>query len=98
MHRQLVRMHGFGLMNMILTQLSTEHDIILQVSGVLQRDSMLLIGMQALESMSKWKLQIRNKIEDSNIEEPVKALCADGDVRISALAKDVRRGLLASRS
>ena len=32
-HRQLMRMHGFGLMNMILTQLSTEHHIILQVSG-----------------------------------------------------------------
>lgn len=46
--------------------------------------------MQALESMSKWKLQIRNKIEDSNIEGPVKGLCDSSDSLIGSLAKQVR--------
>ena len=39
--------------------------------------------------MIKWKLQIRNKIEDSNIEEPVKLLCDSPDDIIGGLAKQV---------
>jgi len=47
--------------------------------------------MQTLEGMSKWKLQIRNKIEDSNIEESVKGLCDSRDQIISGLANQVGR-------
>lgn len=32
MQRQLMRMHGFGLMNMVLTQLSNERQVVLLVS------------------------------------------------------------------
>lgn len=39
--------------------------------------------------MNKWKLQIRNKIEDSKIEEPVKALSQSGDEKICGLAKQL---------
>ena len=39
--------------------------------------------------MSKWKLQIRNKIEDSCIEEPVKTLAQSQDETIGNLAKHV---------
>ena len=39
--------------------------------------------------MNKWKLQIRNKIEDSNIEEPVKALTNSDDRSIRSIAKEV---------
>ena len=46
--------------------------------------------MQAMESMSKWKTQIRNKIEDSNIEELVKVLQDRPDEQIQPLAKQVR--------
>ncbi|ORX40448.1 hypothetical protein BD324DRAFT_658455 [Kockovaella imperatae] len=70
-HRQLMRMHGFGLMNMALTQLAEEREVVLL----------------ALESMNKWKLQIRNKIEDSNIEEPVKVLSRSDDREIKSVAK-----------
>lgn len=31
-HRQLIRMHGFSLMYMILTELSEERDLVLLVS------------------------------------------------------------------
>lgn len=44
---------------------------------------------QALESMSKWKLQIRNKIEDSGIEEPVKVLADGEDDQLKTLARDL---------
>ncbi|OCF43734.1 histone-lysine N-methyltransferase, H3 lysine-36 specific [Kwoniella heveanensis CBS 569] len=71
--RQLMRMHGFSLMSMILTELADDREIILL----------------ALESMSKWKLQIRNKIEDSNVEQPVKELQDSPDSEISNLAKQL---------
>ncbi len=45
--------------------------------------------------MSKWKLQIRNKIEDSNIEEPVKGLCNSSDGVICSLARQVGHTALA---
>ncbi|KAL0247073.1 histone-lysine N-methyltransferase, H3 lysine-36 specific [Cryptococcus tetragattii IND107] len=73
MHRQLMRMHGFSLMYMVLTELADDREIVLL----------------ALESMNKWKLQIRNKIEDSNIEEPVKMLGQSEDETICGLAKQL---------
>ncbi|KJE03242.1 histone-lysine N-methyltransferase, H3 lysine-36 specific [Cryptococcus gattii NT-10] len=73
MHRQLMRMHGFSLMYMVLTELADDKEIVLL----------------ALESMNKWKLQIRNKIEDSNIEEPVKVLGRSEDETICGLAKQL---------
>lgn len=39
--------------------------------------------------MVQWKLQLRNKIEDSNIEEPVKELQAGDDAELSDLAQRV---------
>ena len=39
--------------------------------------------------MIKWKLQIRNKIEYSNIGGPVKSLWESGDEKIGELAKQV---------
>ncbi|WVW86390.1 hypothetical protein I302_108436 [Kwoniella bestiolae CBS 10118] len=71
--RQLGRMHGFSLMSMVLAELADDREIVLL----------------ALESMSKWKLQIRNKIEDSNIEEPVKKLQDSQDEEVSNLAKQL---------
>jgi len=37
--------------------------------------------------MSKWKLQIRNKVEDSGIETPVKALAEGDDEQLKTLAE-----------
>ncbi|OXM77986.1 histone-lysine N-methyltransferase, H3 lysine-36 specific [Cryptococcus neoformans Bt63] len=73
MHRQLMRMHGFSLMYMVLTELADDKEIVLL----------------ALESMNKWKLQIRNKIEDSKIEEPVKVLSQSEHEKICELAKQL---------
>lgn len=39
--------------------------------------------------MTRWKLQLRNKIEDSNIEEPVKRLQGGIDAELSTLAQFV---------
>lgn len=39
--------------------------------------------------MLKWKLQLRNKIEDSNIQEPVRQLQAGNDAELSELAQQV---------
>lgn len=69
--RQLMRMHGFSLMTMILTDLAADRNIV----------------KLALESLLSWKLTIRNKIEDSNIEEPVKALRDGPDEELSDMAK-----------
>ncbi|RZM09808.1 MAG: T9SS type A sorting domain-containing protein, partial [Pedobacter sp.] len=48
-------MHGFSLMSMVLTDLA---------------DDVLLVTT-ALEAMMQWKLQERNKVDDSGIQEPV---------------------------
>jgi hypothetical protein len=39
--------------------------------------------------MARWKLQLKNKIEDSNIEEPVRQLEAGSDAELRVLAKSV---------
>ena len=39
--------------------------------------------------MVKWPLQIRNKVEDSNIETPVRALQDSDDEAISSVAKQL---------
>lgn len=46
-------------------------------------------SMQALESMGKWKVQVRNKVEDSKIEEPVRAIVAAADDHLRDLALGV---------
>ncbi|WOO81021.1 Histone-lysine N-methyltransferase, H3 lysine-36 specific [Vanrija pseudolonga] len=69
--RQLMRMHGFSLMTMILTDMADNRDIVLL----------------ALESMDRWKLTIRNKVEDSNIQEPVKILSEGSDAELAGIAK-----------
>ncbi|KAK4688692.1 [histone H3]-lysine36 N-trimethyltransferase, partial [Tremellales sp. Uapishka_1] len=69
--RGLMRMHGFGLMCRILSEMTTDPEII----------------VLALECMNTWKLTIRNKVEDSQVEEPVKVLSESNDEVISVLAK-----------
>ncbi|TXT15823.1 hypothetical protein VHUM_00326 [Vanrija humicola] len=69
--RQLMRMHGFSLMTMILTDMAENRDIVLL----------------ALESMERWKLTIRNKVEDSNIQEPVRLLSEGSDSELAGIAK-----------
>ncbi|ODO05535.1 hypothetical protein I350_04586 [Cryptococcus amylolentus CBS 6273] len=70
-HRQLMRMHGFSMMFMVLTEMADDKEAVLLT----------------LESMDQWKLQIRNKIEDSQIEEPVKELSERPNEKISSLAQ-----------
>jgi hypothetical protein len=69
--RQMMRMHGFSLMAMILTDMQSDRDIV----------------VLCLQSLLNWKLQIRNKIEDSNIEEIVKAMRDGPDEELAGLAK-----------
>lgn len=74
-HRQLMRLHGFGIMTIILTDMAKDHDIVLL----------------ALECLEKFKstMTYRNKVEDSGIEDVVKVL-ADGEVeQLAAIAKDL---------
>ncbi|KAL7424574.1 histone methyltransferase set2 [Cryptotrichosporon argae] len=72
-HRQLLRMHGFSLMTMILTGMAAEPDV----------------ARLALESMAKWQISYRNKIEDSHVEQPVRALAEGADVDLAKLASDL---------
>lgn len=67
----MMRMHGFSLMAMILTSLSEDRGIVLA----------------ALQCMEKWRTQIRNKIEDSGIEEPIKVIAAGDDAELASIAQ-----------
>ncbi|ORY31608.1 hypothetical protein BCR39DRAFT_86195 [Naematelia encephala] len=69
-HRQLMRMHGFSIMFSVLTQMTEASHIVLL----------------ALQCLDKWDLSARNKIDDSNIEDPVKQLVTRADENISNLA------------
>jgi hypothetical protein len=40
--------------------------------------------------MDRWRLQEKNKIDDSNIEDAIKELAARPDPEISAVAQKVR--------
>jgi len=71
--RQLMRMHGFSLMSMILTDMAGDRNIVLLV----------------LQSLLNWKLQIRNKIEDSNIEDVVKVIADGPDEELADMAKQL---------
>lgn len=39
--------------------------------------------------MLLWKMQYRNKIADSHVEEPVKSLAEEGDAQVRSLAQEV---------
>lgn len=67
----MMRMHGFSLMAMILTSLSEDRGIVLA----------------ALQCMEKWRTQIRNKIEDSGIEEPIKVIAGGEDEELASIAQ-----------
>lgn len=69
-HRQLMRMHGFSLMSMVLNDLAEDK----------------LLVSTALEAMYQWKLQEKNKVEDSGIQESVEKLVHSPDARVSAAA------------
>lgn len=84
-HRGLMRMHGFSLMSIILNDLADDREIVLMVSSGYEE----IVNLQALESMKKWRLTIRNKIESSNIEEPVRALRDGQDEELAALSRDL---------
>ena len=68
--RQLIRMHGFSLMAMVLTDLA---------------DDVLLVTT-ALEAMMQWKLQEKNKVDDSGIQEPVEQFAQDARPEVSGPA------------
>lgn len=74
-HRALMRMHGFSLMSIILNDMAEDRDIIMSV----------------LEGMKQWQLTNRNKVEDSNIEQPVRALADGEDKELATLASDLLR-------
>ena len=46
--------------------------------------------------MEKWPLMNRNKVEDSNIEEPVRRLAASTDIELASKAHLVRDATLLS--
>ena len=49
--RQLMRMHGFGLMNMVLTQLSQDRQVVLLVRGQRPRCHDLITGTRVYGQM-----------------------------------------------
>ncbi|KPV72063.1 uncharacterized protein RHOBADRAFT_30392 [Rhodotorula graminis WP1] len=71
--RGLMRLHGLNLMNNVLREYPQDVHVILL----------------DLEILAKWKLQTRNKIESSRIEESVTRCLDVADERVQTLAKDV---------
>ncbi|GAA6055843.1 hypothetical protein JCM3770_004787 [Rhodotorula araucariae] len=71
--RSLMRLHGLNLMNNVLREYP---------------DDVHVISLD-LEILAKWKLQTRNKIESSRIEESVERCLALADERVHMLARDV---------
>ncbi|CAK9780083.1 hypothetical protein CC85DRAFT_283658 [Cutaneotrichosporon oleaginosum] len=74
-HRQLMRLHGFGLMTIILTDQAQDRNMV----------------SLALECLEKFKstMTYRNKVEDSGIEDLVKVLADGEDEQIATIAKDL---------
>ncbi|GAA5888479.1 hypothetical protein JCM6882_008636 [Rhodosporidiobolus microsporus] len=71
--RNLLRLHGLNLMNNVLREYPKDNEIIIL----------------DLEILSRWKLQTRNKIESSKIEENV-VLCVEAeDEKVKALASEL---------
>ncbi|TNY24055.1 histone-lysine N-methyltransferase, H3 lysine-36 specific [Rhodotorula diobovata] len=71
--RGLMRLHGLNLMNNVLREYPSDVHVI----------------SLDLEILAKWKLQTRNKIESSRIEESVTRCLDVADERVQTLAKDV---------
>ncbi|CED85387.1 histone-lysine n-methyltransferase [Phaffia rhodozyma] len=76
--RQLLRMHGFNLMNTLLKEFPEDKEVV----------------KLTLESMSAWPLLNRNKVEDSKIEEPVNAMIVrfSDDEEFTSIAKKLLEG------
>ncbi|KAF8332013.1 uncharacterized protein EI90DRAFT_3056248 [Cantharellus anzutake] len=71
--RGMMRLRGFSLMTTLLGE--NEHD--------------LNICKSILESIERWPLLNRNKVEDSKIEEPVRKLTASEDSALAEKAKSL---------
>ncbi|BGP51383.1 histone methyltransferase set2 [Rhodotorula kratochvilovae] len=71
--RSLMRLHGLNLMNNVLREYP---------------DDVHVISLD-LEILAKWRLQTRNKIESSRIEESVERCLALADEHVQTLARDV---------
>ncbi|BGP03258.1 Histone-lysine N-methyltransferase, H3 lysine-36 specific [Rhodotorula toruloides] len=71
--RNLMRLHGLNLMNNVLREYPSDIHVI----------------TLDLEILSRWKLQTRNKIESSKIEENVQKCLAVEDDKVMTLAGDL---------
>ncbi|GEM11406.1 histone-lysine N-methyltransferase SETD2 [Rhodotorula toruloides] len=71
--RNLMRLHGLNLMNNVLREYPSDVHVI----------------TLDLEILSRWKLQTRNKIESSKIEENVQKCLAVEDDKVKTLAGDL---------
>ncbi|GAA6020404.1 hypothetical protein JCM10207_002096 [Rhodosporidiobolus poonsookiae] len=71
--RNLLRLHGLNLMHNILREYPKDVEVV----------------TLDLQILAQWKLQTRNKIESSNIEESVVKCVEMEDDKIKSLAKDI---------
>ncbi|GAA5840308.1 hypothetical protein JCM11251_006691 [Rhodosporidiobolus azoricus] len=71
--RNLLRLHGLNLMNNVLREYPSDKDII----------------VLDLEILSRWRLQTRNKIESSKIEENVVKCVEMEDEKVKSLASEL---------
>ena len=53
-------------------------------------------SLQAMECMAAWPLIQKNKVDDSDIEAPVKLLTESDNEAVAGLAKKVRRSFIQS--
>ncbi|KIJ47294.1 hypothetical protein M422DRAFT_164308, partial [Sphaerobolus stellatus SS14] len=68
--RELMRLRGFSKMTVLLREYSEDEEICATI----------------MSSLPSWPLTVRNKVDDSRIEEPIKALQKSGISRLEELA------------
>ena len=88
--RQLMRLRGFSLMKNVLDDYDQDFEIQIMVRHFHIYMTGMLIVVQVMECISTWPLMHRNKVEDSGIEEPIKAFTTSEQEGLKSLAERVR--------
>lgn len=88
--RQIMRLHGFSMMSMVLNEMAGDAEIIVAVRFAMPSyDCRLRRFLQVLAVLAKWPLITRNKLQSTNMEINVQALAEKEDPVISEPAKQL---------
>ena len=86
--REIMRLRGYSLMSNVLVDNANDVELVTLVSAF-QGVFTVLNHRQALQCMTTWPLQNRNKVTDSQVDTPVKSCCSLDNEQIKDLATKV---------